>query len=229
MSPSSRCFARRSRTRRADEEDRRHLDVLAAAPERSGARVRKGAIYLAQGPTLPAGAALAVTCPGCRTTAPGPANCAGAGRPDARRRVLGGRAAPDARGERSASQTAQRQTRENLRRARPARQQRRSGGIDAAKYAERRPALMAQLERVSRPRHRGAIAPSRERRLPRSLHPRAQPELRAPGVIARIARLPRGEIVGLLGPNGGQINALAILSTLAAASSGSVVRRPHGE
>ena len=188
---------------------------------------------LAQGPTLPAGAALAVTVSGLPHHSAWPRRIAlalavlmlGAGFWAAGRRPT-----PAANAARVKQLSGKREKiyAELVR----LEQQRRAGGIDAAKYAERRPALMAQLERVYRDLDtEGGQAPSRERRLPRSLHPRAQPELRAPPrVIARIARLPRrrdrrparAERRGQINAPGHPVDARRRLVGIRA------VRRPHG-
>jgi hypothetical protein len=106
---------------------------------------------LAQGPTLPAGAALAVTVSGLPHHSAWPRRIAltlailmlGAGFWTA-----GRRAAPAANAARVKQLSGKREKiyAELVR----LEQQRRTGGIDPAKYAERRPALMAQLERVYR-------------------------------------------------------------------------------
>jgi len=106
---------------------------------------------LAQGPTLPAGAALAVTVSGLPHHSAWPRQIAlalailmlGAGSWAAGRRPT-----PAANAARVKQLSGKREKiyAELVR----LEQQRRTGGIDAAKYAERRPALMAQLERVYR-------------------------------------------------------------------------------
>ena len=106
---------------------------------------------LAQGPTLPAGAALAVTVSGLPHHSAWPRRIAltlailmlGAGFWAAGRRPT-----PAANAARVKQLSGKREKiyAELVR----LEQQRRTGGIDAAKYAERRPALMAQLERVYR-------------------------------------------------------------------------------
>ena len=105
-------------------------------------------------------------------------------------------------------------------------QQRRAGSVDAARYAERRPALIAQLERVYRDLDaeggQGAAGVSVDflelsiRELSRNFGRR-----RALSRVSLDCRA--GEIVGLLGPNGaGKSTLLAIVSTLALPSSGEV-------
>jgi hypothetical protein len=106
---------------------------------------------LAQGPTLPAGSALAVTVSGLPHHSAWPRQIAlalavlmlGAGFWAAGRRQT-----PTANAARVKQLSGKREKiyAELVR----LEQQRRTGGIDAAKYAERRPALMAQLERVYR-------------------------------------------------------------------------------
>jgi len=106
---------------------------------------------LAQGPALPAGGTLAVTVSGLPHHSPWPRRIAlalalsmlGMGF-----WIAGRRPAPTANATRVRQLSGKREKifAELVR----LEQQRRSGGIDAAKYAERRPALIAQLERVYR-------------------------------------------------------------------------------
>lgn len=115
-------------------------------------RVFEGDRYiLAQGPALPAGATLAVTVSGLPHHSPWPRRTAlalaiaivGMGF-----WIAGRRTTPAANAARVRQLTGRREKifAELVR----LEQQRRSGGIDAAKYAERRPALIAQLERIYR-------------------------------------------------------------------------------
>jgi hypothetical protein len=115
-------------------------------------RVVEGERYiLAQGPAIPAGAPLAITVSGLPHHSPWPRRTAvtlaivmlGVGFWAAARRP-----SPTANAARVKQLTGRREKifNELVR----LEQQRRAGSIDAAKYAERRPALMAQLERVYR-------------------------------------------------------------------------------
>ena len=187
--------AGRSRSRSADEESRRHFADVAAASECSGARVRRGAIH----PCAGAGdTGRRVACDdGLGAAAPQPlaaADCADAGDRDARRRFLGGGAPAIAHGQRRARRSS---STANARRSSAS-----SSGSNssAGRAASTRQSMPNGAPRSSRSSNastaiwtpRGDRAPSRERRLSRSLHPRAQPELRAPpGVDARVARLPQ--------------------------------------
>ena len=137
-------------TRRADEEDWRHLQCPSPQLPNVQERVFERERYiLAQGPTLPAGAALAMTVSGLPHHSAWPRRIAltltimmvGAGLLAARRR----RAAAKPRGSSSSAENGKR-----LKELVRLEQQRRSGTIDAEKYAERRPALMTQLERMYR-------------------------------------------------------------------------------
>jgi hypothetical protein len=115
-------------------------------------RVFEGERYvLAQGPALPAGATLSVTVTGLPHHSPWPRRLAltlalimlGAGGWAATRRP-----SPTANAARVKQLTGRREKIFNdLIRLE---QQRRAGSVDAAKYAERRPALVAQLERIYR-------------------------------------------------------------------------------
>jgi hypothetical protein len=115
-------------------------------------RVFEGDRYvLAQGPALPAGATLSVTVTGLPHHSPWPRRLAltlalimlGAGILGATRRPT-----PIANAARVKQLTGKREKifNELIR----LEQQRRAGNVDAAKYAERRPALVAQLERIYR-------------------------------------------------------------------------------
>ena len=64
--------------------------------------------------------------------------------------VLGRDAQAGAHGQRRAREAAHRQARKAFNELVRLEQQRRAGSVDAARYAERRPALIAQLERVYR-------------------------------------------------------------------------------
>ena len=150
---------------------------------------------LAQGPALPAGAALAVTVSGLPHHSPWPRRIAltlailmlGG-------RVLGGGAAAVARSERREGQTAQRQTRENLQRARPARAAAARGQHRRGKIC-RAPARAdgAARARVSRSRRRGG--PERRRVsadfLDLSIRELSRNFGRRRALIARVARLPQ--------------------------------------
>jgi hypothetical protein len=115
-------------------------------------RVFEGERYvLAQGPALPAGGTLSVTVTGLPHHSPWPRRLAlalalvmlGAGTWGATRRP-----SPSANAARVKQLTGKREKlfNELIR----LEQQRRAGSVDAAKYAERRPALVAQLERIYR-------------------------------------------------------------------------------
>ena len=129
-------------------------DISLASPQLPDVQERaiQGETYiLAQGPAIPAGAPLAITVSGLPHHSPWPRRIAltlaivmlGGGFWAARRRPLPGSNAGRIKqlsGKREKIYT------ELVR----LEQQRRAGSVDAAKYAERRPALMAQLERVYR-------------------------------------------------------------------------------
>jgi hypothetical protein len=129
-------------------------DISLASPQLPEVQERaiQGETYiLAQGPAIPAGAPLAITVSGLPHHSPWPRRIAltlaivmlGGGFWAARRRPLPGSNAGRIKqlsGKREKIYT------ELVR----LEQQRRAGSVDAAKYAERRPALMAQLERVYR-------------------------------------------------------------------------------
>jgi hypothetical protein len=127
------------------------ISMSRRSSQHSGARVRKGAIYPRAGTDAAGGCSAGRD--GLRAAAPqrlAAANCADAGHPDARRRVLDGGRRPTPGSERGEVKQLSGKREKIYAELVRLEQQRRAGGIDAAKYAERRPALMAQLERVYR-------------------------------------------------------------------------------
>jgi hypothetical protein len=146
-------------------------------------RVFEGERYvLAQGPALPAGATLAVTVSGLPHHSAWPRRIALA---LALLMIGGGFWAAGRRPTPAANATRVKQLsgkREKIY-AELVRleQQRRAGGIDAAKYAERRPALMAQLERV----YRDLDAEGGQTGLSHAGHPNAGAASGAPAAAAR--------------------------------------------
>ncbi|HUP39376.1 MAG TPA: hypothetical protein VM115_04595 [Vicinamibacterales bacterium] len=120
-------------------------------PEVQERAIQGDTYILAQGPAIPSGAPLAITVSGLPHHSPVPRRIAltlailiiGAGIWTARRRPLPGSNASRIK---QLSSKREKLYQELVR----LEQQRRAGSIDATKYAERRPALLAQLERVYR-------------------------------------------------------------------------------
>ena len=151
---------------------------------------------LAQGPAIPAGGTLTLNISGLPHHSPLPRRIALAlaAADHLRCGILGGRAQAVSERQRRAREAADRQAREDSSTSSFGSNSR--GGRAAStprRYAERRPALIAQLERVYRDLDaEGGQGRRRERRLSRALHPRAQPQLRPPPrAVARVARVPR--------------------------------------